>query len=88
VNLDLRADLHGHALDWLNDQDRRWFREHPGATWYAREPCPHELCDPRFVPRCEPLLPSEYDDVQVMIQVEQIAPGVRVRSFYARRVVA
>lgn len=46
TTIDLRADLHGHAVDFACDQDRRYFVEHPDATWYSRPAIDHELCVP------------------------------------------
>ncbi len=36
--IDLRADLHRHAMDYAADVDRRWFRLHPAIE--------HEHCLP------------------------------------------
>jgi hypothetical protein len=44
--IDLRADLHGHAIDYACDVDRRWFRLHPEAARYLRPAIEHEHCLP------------------------------------------
>ena len=44
--IDLRADLHGHVLDYVTGRDRQWFADHPGAVAYIRRAEPHELCIP------------------------------------------
>jgi hypothetical protein len=42
--LDLRADLHGHALDFAADLDRAYFAANPDAESYTRQPVEHEWC--------------------------------------------
>lgn len=35
-NTDLSTHFYGRAVEYAMDQDRRWFEEHPGATFYVR----------------------------------------------------
>ena len=80
--IDLTADLHGHVHDYISDLDRRWFDDHWDEDRHIRirPPYEHELCDGRFAVegRCVPLLdvPPGY---VISIEVEQLAPGVRVK---------
>lgn len=44
--IDLRADYHGHVIDFVCDQDRRWLAEHPKGASFMRAAYPHEFCIP------------------------------------------
>lgn len=78
--IDLRADLHGHAADYISDIDRAWFRDHPQRTSYVRAALEHELCNPHAAAegRCEPVLTAPLG-ATVMIEVVKLGDGVRVR---------
>jgi hypothetical protein len=66
--IDLRADLHGHAIDYACDQDRRFFAEHPDLDVYERDGIEHELC-----------LPGHPCSTPRRVLVYQYEPGVRAR---------
>ena len=74
TTIDLRADLHGHAIDFACDQDRRYFRHHPDAVSYQRPAIDHELCIPGSP--CVVISPGSV----IWVSVTQIAPGVRTRA--------
>jgi hypothetical protein len=84
--IDLRGDFHGRVAEFVSDQDRRWFANTPGATTRYRAAVPHEFCDPRALPECRPTftMPPILDGVEgtLMVAVQQIAPGLRLRHPY------
>jgi hypothetical protein len=87
--INLRADLHGRAFDWLRDQDRLWFEAHPGKKVRHRPAFEHEFCDPRLTPFCVSLLeappnPETLDRVsaELWVEVTELAVGVRTRRAY------
>lgn len=71
--LDLRADIHGRAIAYACDIDRRHFDENPGTTRYQRAPIDHEFCAPGIA-ECHELAQV------VTVVVTQLAPGVRTRQ--------
>jgi hypothetical protein len=84
--IDLRADLHGHALDYARTQDRAWFERHPDAVKYHRPAVPHEWC--RSTPTgCASLLelpePLDGHRWEIHVEVERIAVGLRRKRPYA-----
>jgi hypothetical protein len=78
VHLDLKARLHGHAIAFAADQDRRWFASHPFASFYEREPFEHELCDPRS-DACTPAFDVP-DGHRVRIRVYRLSAHCRGRQ--------
>ena len=61
------------AVERASEDDRRWFKDHPGAIMRERPEVSGEL--PRIGP---PLDPGE-----VWVRVRQILPGLRIRQRYA-----
>jgi hypothetical protein len=59
----------GKQVDFVCDEDRRYFEDHPKAKYYDRKAMPLELS------------PME-DGKNAMIRVFQIVPGARVRYPY------
>lgn len=45
---DLRADLHGRALEYARGVDRKFFEANPDVTTYTRDAVDHELCPAAF----------------------------------------
>lgn len=84
--IDLRGDFHGRVAEFVTDQDRRWFENTPGATTRYRAAVPHEFCRPDRTPGCVPAftMPPALDGIEgtLMVAVEQIAPGLRLRHPY------
>lgn len=66
--VDLRADYHGHAIEYACDLDRAYFKDHPGAAEYVRAAVDHEVCVPGG-----PCLRAS------RVRVIQVEPGVRLR---------
>lgn len=95
-DIDLRADLHGHVVDFVSDQDRRWFDAHPGETVRHRPALPHEFCDPRHLSECRPvfdplplpegveatLMLPEGVEVTLMVEVRRLSSWARTRQPY------
>jgi hypothetical protein len=80
TEVDLRSDLHGHAIDYISDQDRRWFAEHPAMSRYLRLAFDHELCDPRAAAQGKCTLSVQMPaGARGVIEVTQLGPGVRLR---------
>lgn len=79
VPIDRRADLHGHVLDFVGGEDRRWFEQNPGETELVRLAEDHEWCDPRIKDRCVDLLPPVPAGHQLVVFVRYIGPGVRCK---------
>jgi len=81
-----RGPLHGLELetvvpygedagpDTAADVDREWFEAHPGQDRYVRRPIPGE-----FGPGGNGLKAPPPPGQTVMVGVEQLAPGVRMR---------
>lgn len=80
--IDIRGDFHGHVHDYACGDDRRWFEEHPGETVRHRAAHEHELCDPRRLPQCVPLVDIPAAGSEVRVEVRQVAPGLRTRGAY------
>jgi len=60
--------------DTAADADRLWFVKHPRKNWYVRRPIPGEW-GPGGNGLPEPPPPG----LRVMVSVEQLSPGVRIR---------
>jgi hypothetical protein len=79
--VDLRADFHGHVKTFADDDDRRWFDEHPGRLSYERRAHLHEFCDPDSLTtgRCRPLFalgPRQ----KLLVTVVRISAAVTLRE--------
>lgn len=77
--IDRRADFHGHVLDWIGGEDRKWFERHPGETERVRLAEAHEWCDARVEGRCVALLPPTPTGHLLVVVVTYLAPGVRAK---------
>jgi hypothetical protein len=77
ATIDLRADLHGHAIEYACGLDRAWFDAHPGGVRYHRRPVEHEWCLTGDDGQCVPLVPG-YEIVGVAVR--QHCAGLRTRQ--------
>jgi hypothetical protein len=59
-------------LDWLREEEKRWFKEHPGQM-LERPYCPGEMWP--FMPT----LPGP--GFKLVVHVSEIGPGVRAREY-------
>lgn len=86
TEFDIRSDFHGRVAEFVMDQDRLWFANTPGAAIRYRAAIPHEFCDVRVLPECCPAftMPAALEGVEgtLMVAVEQLAPGLRLRHPY------
>ena len=74
--IDLKADFHGHVIDYVCDQDRAFFAAHPEVQAFERPAFPHEFCDLLAVggPRvC-------FDFEGVVVRVTRMVDGTRARQ--------
>jgi hypothetical protein len=76
--LDLRHDVHGHAIDFACDRDRAWFESHPEETRYTRESFEHEWCIPDADGRCVSVVDPP-PGTTVLVEVSVVGPGLRAR---------
>jgi hypothetical protein len=76
--LDLRHDLHGHAIEFACDQDRAWFESHPDESCYIREPVEHEWCISDADGRCVSVVDPP-PGATFLVEVFMIGPRVRAR---------
>lgn len=83
MRLDLRADLHGHAADYVSDVDRAWFAAHPGVDVYVRQGLPHEWCCPVCAAEGGGCVPVVVDIEGVVIM--RLGPGLRARQYVGGR---
>jgi len=58
------------AIDFVSNEDRRYFEAHPTAKYYDRSPHPLEFW------------PGRTDTKNMLVRVFQITPGYRIRCPY------
>jgi len=75
---DLRADIHGRAVDFANDLDRAFFEQHPGTRTCTRPPVEHEWCGPGADGTCTPL-PGSTPGTVAAVTVVLLGDGLRAR---------
>lgn len=84
--IDIRSDFHGHILDYVCGDDRRWFEDNPGEPVRWRPAPEHEFCDPGRFPDCRPLFPTpeplQGDKADLWVEVRYLVPGCRTRTPY------
>jgi len=70
----IQEHLDPEVMDQVSAADREWFEEHPDQHCYWREFVPGEL---------PPLQPPRWSGrLVLMVEVRQLAPGVRQRQLY------
>jgi hypothetical protein len=73
--LDLRADYHGHVIDYVCDYDRIFLAAHPEVDAFERPAVEHEFCD--MIAASTPGICLDFEGV--VVRVTRIAEGVRAR---------
>jgi len=74
--IDLKADFHGHVIDYVGDQDRAFFAAHPEVQAFERPAFPHEFCN--LLAGGGPQVCFDFEGV--VVRVTRMVDGARTRQ--------